>query len=360
VAEGGEQGQERTEEPTEKRKQDAREKGQVSHSREASTVIIFLAALGIIFLLKDYILQNMLDCMAFFFRFDGRLDMSSIDARIVLLDAAAFAFRALGPLMGVVFVAAWGSNVLQFGFLYSSKRIEANFDRLNPVSGFKRIFSLRQLVEGLKSIIKLLLIGVIVYLAFRREMAAVETMVDEAPRAIFDHITRASLMLTWKASIFLVALAVLDFGYQRFEFSKSLRMSRQELKDELKEMQGDPLIKQRIRQIQAERARNRMMAEVPKASVVVTNPTHLAVALQYERDKMGAPKVVAKGAGYIAEKIKEIARRSNVPVVEDKPVARILFKTVKIGHEVPVSLYKAIAGILAFVYKTAKNKPRWV
>jgi flagellar biosynthetic protein FlhB len=359
VANGEESGQERTEEPTEKKKEDAREKGQVPHSRETSNVVIFLAGLGIVYLLKDAIVGSLTDCMAHFFSFDRYVEMSMSDARLALRAGAGFVLRTVGPILAVVFVAAAGSNVLQFGFLYSPQRIEPNFNRLNAVEGFRRIFSLRQGLEGLKGALKILIVGVVVFLVFRSEMARIETMSDETPRGLLDHIVRTGLLLMWKVSIFLIALAVFDFAYQRWEHNRSLRMTRQELKDEFKEREGDPLVKQRIRQIRRERARRRMMAEVPEADVVVTNPSHVAVALRYERREMKAPRVVAKGAGYIAERIRAIAREHGVPLVENKPVARLLYKTVKVGQEIPVSLYKAIAGILAYVYKTAKRKPKW-
>lgn len=359
MAEGGGEGQERTEDPTDKRREEAREKGQVPYSKEASNVMIFLAAVALFFLLRNVIVEQMLDCFNHFFRFGGYIEMTASDVQYVITSAGGFLFRATGPVLAVVFVVALASNVLQFGFVYSPERIDFNLDRLNVIDGLQRMFSLRQVVEGFKAGLKVLVVASIVYLVFQSQMGRIETMVDEPPGSLFEHIVWTSLLITWKVSIFLVAVGVLDFAYQRWEYSRSLRMSRQELKDEMKEREGDPLVKQRIRQIRAERARQRMMSEVPKADVVVTNPTHVAVALRYERTKMSAPKVVAKGAGYIASKIREVARQSQVPIVENKPVARILYKACKVGQEIPFSLYKAIAGILAYVYKTAKKKPRW-
>ncbi|MCX7046805.1 MAG: flagellar biosynthesis protein FlhB [Candidatus Sumerlaeota bacterium] len=360
MAESGESGQEKTEQPSDKRVQDAREKGEVPHSREASNVIIFLTAVGMFFLLKNYTFRNIDECLIYFLRFDKYLEMTTADALTLTHTVAGFFFRIVGPLLAVVFVMAGASNVVQFGFVYSPERLEAHWDRLDVVAGLRRMVSLRSFTEGFKTALKILIIGVIVYTVFKAEMAQVEAMMDEPPVGIFEHIIWTSLKLIFKVSIFLVALAVLDFGYQRWEYYRKLRMSRQELVDEMKEREGSPLIKQRVRQIQMERARRRMMSEVPKSDVVITNPTHLAVAIKYESKKMRAPKVVAKGAGFVAEKIKEVAREHQIPIVENKPVAQIIYKTVKIGQEVPSSLYRAIAGVLAYVYKTAKKKPGWI
>ena len=355
----GDDAQERTEDATEKRKQDARDKGQVAHSRDASTVIIFLTAVVVFLVLRDYMVNSATACIGHFFHFHAAVEMTPAMARDLFLVASRYFLQVMTPLMLMIFVAGAASNILQVGFIYAPQKLEVKFDRLDIVKGFQKIFSLRQLMEGAKNLIKLGIIITIIYFAFKRELLGMEALIDTSPRGILDHMLVTSLKITFQASIFLVALGIFDFAYQRWEHSKSLRMSRQELKDEMKQQQGDPLIKQRIRQIQMERARQRMMGEVPKANVIITNPTHLAVAIQYDFKKMGAPRVVAKGAGFVAEKIRQIAQENDIPIVENKPVARILYKTVKIGQEVPANLYKAIAGILAYVYRTAHKKPDW-
>lgn len=353
------EGQEKTEDPTEKRKEDAREKGQVPHSRDAANVLIFLAAVTMFFFLKDYISGKLQECMVRFFTFGPSLEITEADIRTIAMTFGGVLLATLGPLLSVVFVAAAGANLLQFGFVFSPQKLEPKFERLNVVKGLKNMFSLKQLMEGAKTLVKLTLIGVIVYLSFRAQMGQIESMIDETPEAITEHIFWTVLRMVFQVSIFLVVLGVIDFAYQRWEHNRSLRMSRQEVKDEIKQREGDPLVKQRIRQIQNERARQRMMQEVPRADVVVTNPTRLAVALKYDRLRMGAPRVVAKGAGYIARTIRDIARENEVPVVENKVVARLMFKTLKVGQEIPASLYQAVAGILAYVYRTAKKKPDW-
>ncbi len=353
-------GQEKTEEPTERRKQEARNRGNVPLSRDAANVFIFLAAVGILLFTRHYAVERIQACFYYFFSFDKPLTMSAGDAHKALIMAARFLFEIVGPLMAIVFVAAIAANVLQVGFIYAPQKLEMNFDRLNIVKGAKKIFSLRQLVEGGKNVIKLIIIATIAYFAFRRELRSVGILIDASISNILEHIIVTSMKITFQISLFLIALGIVDFAYQRWEHNRSLKMSRQDLKDELKRQEGDPMIKQRIRQAQMQQARQRMMSEVPEASVVVTNPTHLAVAIKYNHGKMNAPQVVAKGAGFIAERIKEIAKTNAVPIVENKPVARVLYKTVKVGQEVPASLYKAIAGILAYVYRTAKKKPRWI
>jgi flagellar biosynthetic protein FlhB len=357
---GGDTSQERTEDPTEKRKEEAREKGQAPLSRDASTVIIFLAAVGAFVLFRHATLDAVLQCMRHFLSFGGELSMGPIEAQRHLRHAFAFSLQSLAPLFMMVFVAAAVANLAQIGFIYAPSKLEPKFDKLDPIAGLRKLLSLRQLMEGAKSVLKVALIGTIVYFIFCDQIVAMGSLTDMTPAMILEEIIVASLRMTWKVALFLIVLGILDFSYQRWEHLRSLRMSRQEIKDEMREREGDPLIKQRIRQIQAERARQRMMEQVKTADVIITNPTRLAIALKYERDKMRAPRVVAKGANLLAERIRNIAREHGIPLVENKPVAHVLYRTVKVGQEVPSALYKAIAGILAYVYKTAKRKPAWV
>ncbi|GKS59199.1 flagellar biosynthesis protein FlhB [Nitrospira sp.] len=258
------------------------------------------------------------------------------------------------PLMVCVAVTATGLSLLQTGFNWRSEGLTLDLTRLSPLSGFKRLVTWRSVVELVKAFLKVSLIAVTAFVAARADVRHLTEWVQLDVAGILG--TTGSLMLTvtlW-SGLLLVGLAVLDYGYQRFEWQRGLRMSKQELKEETREAEGDPQIRSRIRTLQRDAARKRMMAAVPKATVVVTNPTHIAVALRYE-EMMAAPVVVAKGAGFIAERIKEIAREHGVMVIERPPVARSLYKLVDIGKEIPLDLYRAVAEILALVYR-AKNR----
>lgn len=248
-------------------------------------------------------------------------------------------------------MAAVSANVLQKGFVLSAEPIKPQFSRVNPVEGFRRLFSLSSLMEFVKSGLKVLAVGFIGYKVLKGELFRCPEMLSSAPRGMLQYISHASFGLLLKVTIAFMGIAALDFLYQRWDYEKKLRMSRQELKDELKQREGDPQIKARLRSLQRQIARQRMMQRVKEADVVVTNPTRLAVALKYERGRMAAPMVVAKGRGFIAEKIREIATTAGVPIVENKPLAEILFRTVEIGQLIPEALYRAVAEILAYVYR---------
>jgi len=259
------------------------------------------------------------------------------------------------PLLLTTFVLTLGCHLLQTGFLFSLHSLAPQWSHLNPAQGLQNIFSMRGLTEMVKSLLK---IGVIGYVAYRTIIAEVEHFLLLSARdvvSIAQYVGQSTLHVCMRASYVMIALAVFDYAWQRWQFEKSLRMSKQEIKEESKAQEGDPQLKARIRSIMREMARKRMMQDVPKATVVVTNPTHLAIALAYRRDEMEAPQVVAKGAGYVAERIKAIAQEHAIPLVENKPIAQQLFKTIDIGETIPEDLYKAVAEILAYVYRLEKR-----
>jgi flagellar biosynthetic protein FlhB len=221
----------------------------------------------------------------------------------------------------------------------------------------KRLFSLRSLAELVKSIVKILFVAAVAYLMIKQDLDLIPTLTRQSVLDIFVFAARVAFKICFNVCLALVVLAILDFAYQRWEHEKSLRMTKQEVKDENKQTEGDPKIKARIRSIQMETARQRMMAAVPTADVVITNPTHLAVALRFDAARMIAPQVIAKGAGHVAERIKQIAAENDVPLVEDKPLARALYKIVEIGNTIPADLYKAVAEVLAYVYRLRGIRP---
>jgi flagellar biosynthetic protein FlhB len=257
----------------------------------------------------------------------------------------------LAPFLLGVAAAAILSNYVQVGSLFSWEAVQPDFSKVNPWKGLSRLFSKQAAAELAKSIAKLMIIGWVAFVTIQKEWENIVALWNQEVGQIFQYIGRVSFNIFLKTVLIMVVLAGLDYAFQRWSHEKSLRMTRREVQDEFKQTEGDPMIKSRIRSIQRELARRRMMAEVPKADVIITNPTHLAVALQYQYKSMNAPKVVAKGAELVAEKIKEIARGHRVPLVENKPLAQTLYKTVDLGQTVPSSLYQVVADILAYVYR---------
>lgn len=259
------------------------------------------------------------------------------------------------PLMlGGVFVALIG-NVAQVGLKVTGKPLMPKLDRLNPINGFKRMFSQEKLVELIKAILKVLVIALVAYNSVKDRWKFILNLYDfdflQAMQNIFDIVINIGI----KISLLFVAIGVLDFGYQKWKHLHDLKMSKQELKDEMKQSEGDPEVKGRIRQKMREGARRRMMQELPKADVVITNPTHFAVAIKYDKEKAEAPIVLAKGADYLAANIKKVAKENSIEIVENKPLARMLYYNVEIGDQIPPELYQMVAEVLAYVY-SIKNK----
>jgi flagellar biosynthetic protein FlhB len=260
------------------------------------------------------------------------------------------------PLMLAVLVAGIAGNIIQFGFIFTSKPLVPKISKLNPISGLKRLVSLKSLVEVGKAFFKFVFIGGIAFLLVRKEMDSFPGLMQLSVSEILSFIGKVSFNICFYVCLALIVLAFVDFTYQRWQHQKNLRMTKQEVRDELKQSEGDPKVKGKIRQIQIETARRRMMEHIPGADVVITNPTHLAIALKYEHEKMIAPQIIAKGAGLIAEKIKQIAKENDVPVVEHKTLAQTLFKLVDLGEYIPANLYRAVAEVLAYVYRLRERK----
>ena len=262
--------------------------------------------------------------------------------------------------MAPVFVAVAGAalliNVLQVGVNFTSKPLIPKLSKLNPISGVARLFSMRSLNELFKSILKIAIIATIAYVTIRGKMDRLVLMVEMTPAQIGYGAMALAFEIFVKTVMALAILAFLDFAFQKWQFLQDMKMTKEEVKEEWKQTEGDPHVKARIRSLQREASRKRMMSSVPQADVVVTNPTHLAVALSYDSDKASAPIVVAKGRALLAEKIKQIARENNVPIVEDKPLAQALYKQVEVGEVIPILFYQAVAELLAYVYKL-KGRP---
>ncbi len=295
---------------------------------------------------------NLAEVITRMFQNLGTLQFNTVnDARVFSLEIMGRLLAILIPFLLPLAIFGLVANILQVGFKMSTEAIAPKLNKLNPISGIKRFVSLKSLVELAKSILKLLFIGTIAYLLVKSDLDAFSLLIHQEVSQILVFIARVSLKIAFFVCLALIVLAVLDFLYQRWQHEKDLKMTKQEVKDEQKQTFGDPKVKSRIRSMQLEMARRRMMEAVPEADVVITNPTHLAIAIKFNAEEMMAPVVLAKGAGHVAQRIKEIASEHQVPRVEDKPLAQALFKMVELGDYIPAELYRAVAEVLAYVYR---------
>ncbi|MFH1060197.1 MAG: flagellar biosynthesis protein FlhB [Pseudomonadota bacterium] len=348
--------QDKTEKPTPRRRSKAREKGQVAKSQELAGVGVLLAGLATLNLFGGYIYQQLSELCRHYFRDAAQMHLSVDGISQLGLELMVFFFFTVAPVFAAVVLAAVLVNLAQVGFLLSGERIKPDLKKINPLSGFKRWFSLRMLVDLAKNLGKLTVVGWVAYLTVAAEWDQLPRLGDMEIREVMVYIVTVSFRIFWRTVLAMLVIALLDWAYQKYEYEKNLRMSKQEIKDEFKQTEGDPQVKSRIRSIQRDQARKRMMAAIPLADVVVTNPTHYAVALGYKAAEMEAPTVLAKGMNRLAERIKEAARDNHIPVVEDPPLARALYKQVEVGQEIPFELYEATATLLAHIYRQQKRQ----
>ncbi|MBW2169003.1 MAG: flagellar biosynthesis protein FlhB [Deltaproteobacteria bacterium] len=343
--------QEKTEPATPKRRQEAREKGQVAQSREISSTLVLLSGLGFFALSGSWMFLNLSEFMGGIFQNINSLRFDGSSVYPFLLEVLQRVFMILMPLMLLVLIAGIAANLLQVGFLFTGKPLVPKLSKLNPINGIKKLFSLRSLVELVKSVFKLLFVGGIAFLLLKGELETIPSLMQMGVGDILSFIGRVAFKIRFYTCLALIILAALDYAYQRWQHEKDLKMTKQEVKDELKQREGDPIVKAMIKIVEGEMSQRRMREMIPEADVVITNPTNLAIALKYTAEGMMAPRVIAKGAGFIAERIKEIAREKGIPIIENKPLAQTLFKVVGIGDFIPVNLYRAVAEILAYVYR---------
>ncbi len=337
--------EERTESATPRRREEARKRGQVARSMELTSAFMFLVGLVTIRLVFPSVFSQMMNISTRCWMFDSG---SSLARNLV--SSIQHSALALAPLAMVMLASSLVVNYAQVGFLVSGEALAPKFERINPVKGISRLISKRTVVMLIQSLFKVAVVGYILYMTLKGERDKIIGLSDMPIRMAVAQVTSIIFKMGMWTALFLFVLAAFDYAYQRWDYERSLRMTKQEFKEEMKHSEGDPLIRARIRSIQREMAARRMMQEVPKADVIITNPTALAVALKYDKEVDSAPKVCAKGARLIAERIKAIAREHHVPIIEDKPLARALYK-LKLGREIPVVLYKAVAEILAQVYR---------
>ena len=349
--------QERTETATPKRREEARKKGQVPKSIELNTAIILFVIFLFIHFYKGYFLEKTIYYGKLIFENIGSTYISPDNvqgyANLVLVKGAIL----IAPIIVILFGVALLVNFSQVGIFFTVEPMMPKWSKINPLSGLKRIFgSKRSLVELVKGIFKIIVIGYIGYSSIRSVVQDYVILMDKDVYNILIFIANATFSVGLKIAVALLILAIFDFMFQRYEHERNIKMSKHEVRQELKQMEGDPLIKSRIRSIQRDMARKRMMAEVPEADVVITNPTFLAVALKYAPKEMSSPVVIAKGARLIAEKIRDSAKERNIPIVENKPLAQALYKSCDVGSEIPEEFFQAVAEILSYVYKLKKKK----
>jgi flagellar biosynthetic protein FlhB len=346
----------KTEEPTPHKLSEAREKGNVISSQEVSSFAILLGAALTTAFLGPFMAERLANASGGLLANVHAITFDAENVSAVLLDVLFQVSIGMAPIALLLMVLGAGAKLAVSGFLFSGESMKPSLEKLSPIKGLKRMFSLKSLVEFAKGLLKLAIVGTIVYLLSIPEVDRVEILMQMDIAATVEE-TRTVLLRMFSGVVAVMAvIAGLDYLYQRHEYMKQMRMSKQEIKDEHKQSEGDPMIKGRLRQIRAERARTRMMAAVPTADVVVTNPTHFAVALKYDIDSMGAPRVVAKGVDEVAFRIREVANDNDVPIVENPPLARALFSTAEIDEEVPPEQYKAVAEVISYVFKL-KGRP---
>ena len=351
--------QEKTETATPHRREEARKKGQVARSAELNSFAVLF--FGTIFLLfaGPALARDLADFMREMFSQMYTGPITSTDAVHRIMQIGIRVLLMLAPLFLATVAIAITVSGAQAGFRFAPEAMQPKFEKLDLAKGFKRLFSQRSLVELIRDVVKLAIIGTVAYFAVHAEREGFLSLADADMSATLAFTGWAIFRVGIKVILALMILAIGDFAFQKYDFEKSIRMTKHEVKEELKQHEGSPQMRSRIRQVQRELARMRMSREVPKADVVITNPTSLAVALKYDPETMSAPLVIAKGARLLADKIKEIARTADVPIVENKPLARALYASVEVGMQVPADLYKAVAEVLAYVFrlrKDAKNR----
>ncbi len=347
---------EQTEKATPKRREEARKRGQVAKSPDLAGAAVFLAGVFVLHLLAAPTLASIGGTMqAVLSRIQEHQDFTTVSVWTLFLRAFGSASLLLGSLFAVAAIAGVGVNVLQTGGVVSLVPLTPSFKKINPYTGVQRLFSKQVLVNFGKQLLKLGAVLVIVYTTIAGSLNSLAMLGEMPARALIGFVGDLVFSIGWKFGFVLVIVALLDLAYERWQYEESLKMSKQEVKDEYRQSEGNPEIKGALKRRQREFARRRMMAAVPKATVIVTNPTHVAVALAWDEEKMEAPVVTAKGADLIAKRIREIAAEHGVPTMENPPLARTLYAKVELDQAIPPNMYAAVAQVIAFVFKIKRK-----
>ncbi|GAX60032.1 flagellar biosynthetic protein FlhB [Candidatus Scalindua japonica] len=343
--------EEKTEAATPKQKKEAIQKGQVAKSQDINSALILLAGVLLLLFLGGSMIFHMKDTMGmvcknlFYEDFDADTFVS------LIMNISMKNLKGVLPILGGFMIVGLIASYSQVGLVFSRKALIPDFKRLNPISGAQKLFSKRSLVKTAMALLKLSIMGGIAFISIKNDLEPLMELLSMRTEAIFTSASGLVFGITLKISIILLILALLDFLYQRWQHSKDLMMTKNEVKQEAKQTDGDPMIKARIKNVQREMSRKRMMQAIPEADVVVTNPTHYAVALKYDAATMDAPKVIGKGVDLIALKIREVAAKHDIPIVEDRILARVLYSSIEINSDVPPKLYQAVAKVLSYVYQ---------
>lgn len=346
---------EKTEKATPKKRQDERKKGKVAKSQDVNTAILLLFALMMLYVFGNSMKDRMTSMYEHAFTEFIHWQVTETTVAQVFNGAAMETAMMLAPVMIIAIIAALAANFMQIGFLFTTEPLKFDLKKIDPIQGAKRIFSLRAIVELLKSLLKILSIGTVTFAViwfYKDEMMMMAFKTADAALGFFGQVT---IIMGITAVIILILLAVFDYAYQRYDYEKNMKMSKQDIKDEFKNIEGDPLIKSKIKERQRQMATRRMMSEVPNADVIITNPTHVAIAIKYDEEKASAPYIIAKGVDEVAQRIKQVAKENGVMTIENKPLARSLYRVVDIGEVIPEAFFQAVAEILAYVYKLEKK-----
>ena len=329
----------------------AREDGNIAKSQDLSSGVVLCAALLTFYFLGEGMMSLLIDVGRYYIGGAHELSEQLELTRPIAITALTFLARCVLPFAAIMMLTGLALNFAQVGILFTGKPMQPKLNRINPISGMKKFFSLRSLVELIKSLLKLTLISVIVWMTLRSRLDELLMLMMLTPTAITHATAQLLFAVWWRIALAMVLLGMADYGYQRWQHLRDLRMTHHEAKQEMKELEGDPHIKRRVRQLQRQIATQRMMADVPTADVIITNPAHYAIALRYEADAMQAPVVIAKGMRLVAERIRELAVEHDVPIVQKPELARTLHRTVEVGGHIPENLFRVVAEVLSFVYR---------
>ncbi|MBN1301133.1 MAG: flagellar biosynthesis protein FlhB [Melioribacteraceae bacterium] len=353
------EGQEKTEQPTSKKLEDQRQEGKVAKSQEISSFAVFGSGLIILFLSRNFVGNQLSDLSKYVFNSLDTLQLTSSLLQLYFAKMMLYFFITISPILLGIVLVSFAANVSQVGFRITVKALKPKFEKLNPLNGIKKIFfSTQSLVEVLKTLFKVMLIGGFTYFILETLVVDSISLVNLTVFEILNNLIESALQLVWKVALVYAVLAAADFVWTRYKYKKDNMMTKQEVKEEHKQVEGDPMVKGKIKGMQLEMARRRMMQDIPTADVVITNPTHFAIAIKYEPQKHHAPKVVAKGVDELAQRIKKIAAENNVPMHEDRELARALYKMCDVGDFIPEKLFHAVAKILAYIFNLRNSKKR--
>lgn len=346
---------EKTEEATPKKREDTRKKGQVPKSQDVNTAILLFAVFLLLFVIGGFLRDQFTGFFKNSFQEYLTWDLTQHNVQQIFVEATFEMTKTLAPIAGMAVVAGIASNFLQVGVMFTAEPLKVDLKKLNPIQGAKKVFSARALVELFKSLLKIGFVGTVTFSILWWRKADMLEMSQKSLESAIAFFGQTTIIMGISASLLLLLLSVIDYTYQRYDHEKNIRMSKQDVKDENKNMEGDPQIKSKIKEKQRQMSQQRMMNEVPEADVVITNPTHYAIAIKYDEEKSNAPYVVAKGVDYVAQKIKEIAKQHDVITVENRPLARALYDEVEIENAIGEEFYQAVAEILAYVYRIQKK-----